>query len=87
MAILEILQYPDSRLATPAQRVEKIDAATRKLIEDMTAAHSDVQQILAQDSVRIQQMRLAPAILERHRQPRKNSAAKLFRRLARVDPP
>jgi peptide deformylase len=35
MAILEILQYPDSRLNTPAQRVEKIDAATRKLIEDM----------------------------------------------------
>ena len=26
MAILEILQYPDNRLNTPAQRVEKIDA-------------------------------------------------------------
>ena len=36
MAILEILQYPDLRLNTPAQRVEKIDAATRKLIDDMT---------------------------------------------------
>ena len=36
MAILEILQYPDPRLTTPAQRVEKIDAATRKLIDDMT---------------------------------------------------
>jgi len=36
MAILEILQYPDPRLALPAQRVEKIDAATRKLIDDMT---------------------------------------------------
>jgi len=36
MAILEILQYPDPRLNLPAQRVEKIDAATRKLIEDMT---------------------------------------------------
>src|SRR5258708_10109578 len=35
MAILEILQYPDSRLNTPAQRVEKIDAATRKLIDDL----------------------------------------------------
>ena len=35
MAILEILQYPDSRLNTPAQRVEKIDAATRKLINDL----------------------------------------------------
>ena len=35
MAILEILQYPDPRLAIPAQRVEKIDAATRKLIDDM----------------------------------------------------
>jgi peptide deformylase len=35
MAILEILQYPDSRLNTPAQRVEKIDAATRKLVDDI----------------------------------------------------
>src|SRR5438067_480103 len=35
MAILEILQYPDARLNHPAQRVEKIDAATRKLIDDM----------------------------------------------------
>src|ERR1044072_7628840 len=35
MAILEILQYPDSRLNTPAERVEKLDAATRRLIDDM----------------------------------------------------
>jgi len=35
MAILEILQYPDPRLTVPAERVEKIDAATRKLVEDM----------------------------------------------------
>jgi peptide deformylase len=35
MAILEILQYPDPRLNSPAERVEKIDAPTRKLIEDM----------------------------------------------------
>ncbi len=35
MAILEILQYPDPRLGTPAKCVEKIDPATRKLIEDM----------------------------------------------------
>jgi len=35
MAILEILQYPDPRLTLPAQRVEKIDASTRKLIDDM----------------------------------------------------
>ena len=35
MAILEILQYPDPRLTLPAQRVEKIDAQTRKLIDDM----------------------------------------------------
>ncbi|HEY2628385.1 MAG TPA: peptide deformylase [Usitatibacter sp.] len=37
MAILEILQYPDPRLNTPAQRVEKIDAPTRKLIDDLSA--------------------------------------------------
>jgi peptide deformylase len=35
MAILEILQYPDPRLKVPSQRVEKIDAATRRLIDDM----------------------------------------------------
>ena len=35
MAILEILQYPDMRLHEPAQRVEKIDAETRKLVDDM----------------------------------------------------
>ena len=35
MAILEIVQYPDPRLTVPAERVEKIDAATRKLIDDM----------------------------------------------------
>jgi len=35
MAILEILQYPDPRLNARAERVEKIDATTRKLIDDM----------------------------------------------------
>ncbi len=35
MAILEILQYPDPRLNKPAERVEKIDAVPRKLIDDM----------------------------------------------------
>ena len=35
MAILEILQYPDPRLNQPAERVEKIDAATRKLVDDL----------------------------------------------------
>ena len=43
MAILEILQYPDPRLYTPAERVENIDAKTRKLVDDMAetmyAAH------------------------------------------------
>jgi peptide deformylase len=35
MAILEILQYPDPRLTLAAERVEKIDSATRKLVDDM----------------------------------------------------
>jgi peptide deformylase len=35
MAILEILNYPDPRLNVPAQRVDQIDARTRKLVEDM----------------------------------------------------
>lgn len=36
MAILEILQYPDPRLQTPAKRVERIDESVRKLVDDMT---------------------------------------------------
>ena len=36
MAILEILQYPDPRLHEPAERVEKIDAQVRRIIDDMT---------------------------------------------------
>jgi peptide deformylase len=35
MAILDILQYPDTRLTMPAQRVEKIDESIRKLVDDM----------------------------------------------------
>ena len=35
MAILEILQYPDPRLNKPAERVEMIDAPTRRLVDDM----------------------------------------------------
>jgi peptide deformylase len=35
MAIREILNYPDPRLTVPAKRVEKIDAATRQLVDDM----------------------------------------------------
>ena len=35
MAILEILLYPDPRLHLPATRVDKIDAATRRLVADM----------------------------------------------------
>jgi peptide deformylase len=35
MAIREILNYPDPRLTIPAKRVEKIDAATRQLVDDM----------------------------------------------------
>ena len=36
MAILEILQYPDPRLHEPAERVEKIDAEVRRIVDDMT---------------------------------------------------
>ena len=35
MAILKILQYPDSRLHKIAQKVEKVDETIRKLIRDM----------------------------------------------------
>jgi len=35
MAILEILKYPDSRLKTAADEVEKIDGKIRELADDM----------------------------------------------------
>ena len=35
MAILPIIIAPDQRLARPASRVEKVDAATRRLMDDM----------------------------------------------------
>ena len=35
MSILEILEYPDPRLRKIAKPVEKIDAKTQKLLEDM----------------------------------------------------
>ncbi|WP_435627956.1 peptide deformylase [Candidatus Ferrigenium straubiae] len=35
MAILKILQYPDERLHKVARKVERVDAATRKLAQDM----------------------------------------------------
>lgn len=35
MAILKILQYPDERLHKVARRVERIDEATRRLVQDM----------------------------------------------------
>lgn len=35
MAVLEILTYPDPRLALKAKPVDKVDDATKKLIDDM----------------------------------------------------
>ena len=35
MAVLEILEFPDSRLRTEARPVERVTKATRKLIDDM----------------------------------------------------
>jgi len=35
MAILKILQYPDTRLHKIAKRVERVDPAVRKLVQDM----------------------------------------------------
>jgi peptide deformylase len=35
MAILKILQYPDERLHRAAKKVERVDEATRRLVQDM----------------------------------------------------
>lgn len=38
MAILKILQYPDERLHKIAEKVERVDEATRKLVQSMAEA-------------------------------------------------
>ncbi|MCF6281849.1 MAG: peptide deformylase [Candidatus Polarisedimenticolaceae bacterium] len=35
MAILDILRFPDPRLRNKAQRIEQVDAALRRLVDDM----------------------------------------------------
>jgi len=35
MAILDILEYPDPRLRTPAKPVERVDDTIRRLVDDM----------------------------------------------------
>lgn len=67
MAILEILQYPDPRLNTPAQRVEKIDASTRKLIDDMVETMYAAPGIgLAATQVNVHQQILVIDVSEDH---------------------
>lgn len=67
MAILEILQYPDPRLNTPAQRVEKIDASTRQLIDDMVETMYAAPGIgLAATQVNVHQQILVIDVSEDH---------------------
>lgn len=56
MAILDILQYPDSRLYTVAKPVEKVDSKIQKLIEDMAETMYDAPGIgLAATQVNVHQ--------------------------------
>jgi len=47
MAIIRILQYPDVRLATKAERVEVFDDALQKIIDDMFETHYNTENCAA----------------------------------------
>jgi len=47
MAIIRILQYPDPRLGTKAERVEVFDDALQKIINDMFETHYNTENCAA----------------------------------------
>ena len=70
MAILNILQYPDPRLRTPAKPVAKVDARIRRLVDDMLETMYDAPGIgLAATQVDVHERVLVMDLSERHDQP------------------
>jgi peptide deformylase len=53
MAILEILEYPDPRLRTRAQKVEQVDDEIRQLGRDMLETMYAAPEILEKDGIQV----------------------------------
>ncbi len=71
MAILEILVYPDERLRTVAQPVEKVDDSIRQLVKDMTETMYHANGIgLAATQVNIHQQVIVMDLSEERNEPR-----------------
>ncbi len=70
MALLPILEFPDPRLRTKAQPVQEVDAALRKLIDDMFETMYAAPGIgLAATQVNVHKRLLVIDISEKHDQP------------------
>jgi peptide deformylase len=70
MALLPILEFPDPRLRTRAQPVQEVDAALRKLIDDMFETMYAAPGIgLAATQVNVHKRLLVMDISEKHNEP------------------
>ncbi|MEM9384154.1 MAG: peptide deformylase [Pseudomonadota bacterium] len=70
MAILTILEYPDSRLRTKAQPIEQVDEGIRRLIDDMFETMYAAPGIgLAATQVNVHKRLLVADVTEDHSQP------------------
>lgn len=70
MALLPILEFPDPRLRTRAQPVKEVDAALRKLIDDMFETMYAAPGIgLAATQVNVHKRLLVIDISEKHNEP------------------
>ncbi len=70
MALLTVLEFPDPRLRTRAQPVERVDAALRKLIDDMFETMYAAPGIgLAATQVNVHLRVLVVDVSENHKEP------------------
>lgn len=70
MAVLEILEFPDTRLRTVAKPVTQVTAATRRLIDDMFETMYDAPGIgLAATQVNVHERILVIDVSEEHNRP------------------
>ncbi len=69
MAILKILQYPDVRLNKPARKIEQVDKAVQKLVQDMAQTMYAAPGVgLAATQVDVHQQLIVIDISEEHDQ-------------------
>lgn len=71
MAVLEILKFPDPRLRTKATPVTKVDAAFKRVIEDMYETMYDANGVgLAATQVNIHQLFFVVDVSESRKEPK-----------------